>query len=153
MSQEPSSAERLLPRDLQQPYKTGEVLELEFKLIHGAGKWDPADLSADAGRKELIGQAKRYFNRQLPDMPVATEAQRQARADAEREAENEAERLALHAWSVRNLPDQTALCLSGAGSAAPLLLSGSSRGWRVKSCWTNSTTSLPFPAADISGAG
>lgn len=115
MSQELSSAERLLQRNLQQFYKTGEVLETEFRLIHGDGKWDPADRRACDDRAKLIRQATHHFKRPLPAMPVATEAQRQARADAERAAEDEAERLALHAWSVRNLPDQTALCLSGGG--------------------------------------
>jgi Patatin-like phospholipase len=115
MPQEPSSAERLLLRNLQQFYKTGEVLETEFKLIHGEGKWDPADRMASDDRARLIRQATHHFKSQLLDMPVATEAQRQARADAEREAENEAKRLALHAWSVRDLPDQAALCLSGGG--------------------------------------
>lgn len=115
MPQEPSSAERLLLRNLQQFYKTGEVLETEFKLIHGEGKWDPADRRTSDERAKLIRRASHHFKSQLPDMPVATEAQRQARAEAEREAEQEAKRLALHAWSVRNLPDQAALCLSGGG--------------------------------------
>jgi hypothetical protein len=35
MPQELSSAERLLQRKLQQFYKTGEVLEPEFRLIRG----------------------------------------------------------------------------------------------------------------------
>jgi hypothetical protein len=50
MSQELSSAERLLLRNLQQFYKTGEVLELEFKLIHGEDKWDPVHRRADSDR-------------------------------------------------------------------------------------------------------
>lgn len=102
-----SSAEQLLPRDLQQPYTSGEVLELEFKLIHGETAWDPEGRKEDEGRGRYVEQAKAH----LPDLPAnATDEQRQ-------KAEEEATRLALHAWSVRNLPNtgQAALCLSGGG--------------------------------------
>jgi len=91
----PVTASQLLPRDLQERFKTGEVLELEFKLIHGAEKWDPSDRAENKERAEFIGKASAH----MPDDPA------------------EAERLALHAWSVRNLPGdgQAALCLSGGG--------------------------------------
>lgn len=91
----PVTASQLLPRDLQERFKTGEVLELEFKLIHGTGKWDPEDRAEDKERAEFIGKASAHMR----DDPA------------------EAERLALHAWSVRNLPGdgQAALCLSGGG--------------------------------------
>ena len=102
------NAKQLLGTDRQEPYKTGEVLELEFKLIHGAGKWDPPDpapaaaepgASSEAipelGRAEYLENAKKH----LPNDPA------------------EAQRLALHAWSVKNLRGcgQAALCLSGGG--------------------------------------
>jgi Patatin-like phospholipase len=112
---EPSTADRLDVKDRPQPYKTGEVLEREFTLIHGEDKWDPADRSGCKHRAELIRQATGYAVAHMPDLPAATEAQRQAKAEAEKETKREAERLALHAWSVRSLPDQAALCLSGGG--------------------------------------
>ena len=91
----PVTASQLLPRDLQERFKTGEVLELEFKLIHGAEKWGPEDRVEDKERAEFIGKATAHMR----DDPA------------------EAERLALHAWLVRNLPGggQAALCLSGGG--------------------------------------
>jgi hypothetical protein len=153
MPQEPSSAERLLLRNLQQFYKTGEVLETEFKLIHGEGKWDPADRMASDDRARLIRQATHHFKSQLLDMPVATEAQRQARAGAEREAENEAKRLALHAWSVRISRTKRPFAFREAASAVPLLLSVFCKASPVRICCTSSIISPPFPAEAISAAG
>jgi hypothetical protein len=79
----PSAINGLLPRDLQDSYNTGEVLEFEFKAIHGSDAWDPVHRCEDQERNHLIAEAKDPDNRD--------------RADAEP--------LALHAWSVRNLPE------------------------------------------------
>ncbi len=111
------TADHLLPRDMHEAYKTGEVLELEFKLIHGEDAWDPAHLKKDIGRSRLIKQVKDHLP-PVPDLPsTATEVEKRAVAEERKQAEAEAERLALHTWSVRNLPDpgQAALCLSGGG--------------------------------------
>jgi hypothetical protein len=90
---------------MHEPYKTGEVLELEFKLIHGGEKWDPPDTTPE---------------KQAP--PDATPEPRRAGLLEKAKMhlpkdEAEAERLAVHAWSVKNLPNsgQAALCLSGGG--------------------------------------
>ena len=93
-----NTADQLLPRDLQEPFKTGEVLELEYKLIHGRDEWDPPDGTQDNVREQLIAQAKAHSPNNEADQA-------------------EAQRLALHAWSVRNLPGpgQAGLCLSGGG--------------------------------------
>jgi len=83
------------PPDRDKPFHTGEVLESEFKLIHGNNRWDPAELKDDAIRAGLIEQA-------IAGLPHDSD---------------KAEKLAIHAWSVHCLPDpgQSALCLSGGG--------------------------------------
>ena len=129
----PVTASQLLPRDLQERFKTGEVLELEFKLIHGAEKWDPEDRVEDKERAEFIGKATAHMR----DDPA------------------EAERLALHAWSVRNLPGggQAALCLPAAESAVPPSRSVFCKDWHAGTCCRSFTIYSPSPAAVISRVG
>jgi hypothetical protein len=90
------------PEDLQERFKTGEVLELEFKLIHGNKAWDPRDPAQEPERAELIDKAKKHS----PENDTV-----------------EAERLVLHAWSVRNLPGrQRSVSPVAAFGAPPLYL-------------------------------
>ena len=121
-------AKDLLPRDVQEAFQTGEVLELEFKLIHGSTAWNPQGLSPDQARRKLRGEdsteqveANSLDEENKPDWLTLVEEASADQAAAETtlvDERNEADRLALHAWSVQNLGNgagQAALCLSGGG--------------------------------------
>jgi hypothetical protein len=125
-----ASARDLLGLDVQgpAPFETGQVLKLEFELIHGRNAWNPGKLDPDRVRKQLRGEGSAdngQVGKQTAGEKNKTEkfsqtgssaCQEQAETEPLKE-ENESDRLALYAWSVRNLPKagQAALCLSGGG--------------------------------------
>jgi hypothetical protein len=107
----PITADQLLPPDVPERSKTGEVLKLEFEVIHGKEKWDPQDNTPE---KTSAAPTPKDPSVATPK-PRRAELLEQAKKNLPND-EAEAKRLALHAWSVLKLnPGQAALCLSGGG--------------------------------------
>jgi hypothetical protein len=91
-----------LPPGRPEEFRTGLVLEHEFKFLLGDKLWDPKASALDPEgrcRTELLATAKQELGNQS------------------KAATDDAERLATYVWSVRSLPSPglSALCLSGGG--------------------------------------
>ncbi|HEU0157196.1 MAG TPA: patatin-like phospholipase family protein, partial [Stellaceae bacterium] len=96
-------------------FKTGTVLEAEFKLIHGEARWDPRNPTPRQGER-LIDRAA-FIDQARAHVPPPTRPEDHDETERYAQSLKEAERLATHAWSAANLPGagQAALCLSGGG--------------------------------------